>query len=255
MASSDSRSVRVATVAASVLGGVAVWEFGTRGMNPAVMSPFSATVERLLEMIRSGEFSAGAAQSLGLFATGLLLAVVTAFPLGLLLARWRVLRVALEDYIALVYAMPMVALIPFILSIFGLDFPAKTLVVFLFCFFPILYNTVEGARSIDPELIEVARSFRSREWAFWRDVLIPGSFPYAMTGFRQALGRGLVGMVAAEFFLSASGLGQLLMTTARNFDTAGLFGVVLVITLLGAALMAAGQALEHHFTTWRGARR
>ena len=252
MLSSDSRWVRWTTVAASVLAGAAIWEFGTRGLSPAVMAPFSATVLRLLEMIRSGELGAGAVQSLGLFFTGLSVAVVAALPLGLLLARVRVLRVAFDDYIALVYAMPMVALIPFILSIFGLDFSAKALVVFLFCFFPVLYNTVEGARSIDPQLIEVARSFRSSEWAVWRDVMIPGAFPYAMTGVRQAIGRGLVGMVVAEFFLSASGLGQLLMISARNFDTAGLFGAVLIITLIGTGLMAAGQALEDRFTAWRG---
>jgi NitT/TauT family transport system permease protein len=62
-------------------------------------------------------------------------------------------------------------------------------------------------------------------------------------------------MVAAELFLSASGLGQLLMISARNFDTAGLFGVVLIITLLGAWLMAVGQALENRFTAWRGVKR
>jgi NitT/TauT family transport system permease protein len=255
MLSSDSRWVRWTTLAVSLLCGAALWEFGTRGMSPAVMAPFSATLVRLAEMIESSELSAGAAQSLALYLSGFLAAVLTALPLGLLLARVRLLRVAFDDYIALVYAMPMVALIPFILSIFGLGFPAKALVVFLFCFFPVLYNTVEGARAIDPELIEVARSFRSGEWAIWRDVMIPGAFPYAMTGVRQAIGRGLVGMVAAEFFLSASGLGQLLMTSARNFDTAGLFGTVLIITLLGAGLMAIGQALEDRFTPWRGAGR
>ncbi|HEY6908245.1 MAG TPA: ABC transporter permease [Myxococcales bacterium] len=255
MPSWDSRWVRWTTSSASLLLGVALWEVGARHLSPAVMSPFSETVLRLVEMVRSGELGAGAAQSLALFFTGLFAAVLTALPLGLLLARARVLRVAFDDYITLVYAMPMTALIPFILSIFGLEFSAKALVVFLFCFFPVLYNTVEGARSIDPELIEVARSFRSSEWAVWRDVMIPGAFPYAMTGVRQAIGRGLVGMVAAELFLSASGLGQLLMISARNFDTAGLFGVVLIITLLGAALMAVGQALEDRFTAWRGVRR
>jgi ABC-type nitrate/sulfonate/bicarbonate transport system permease component len=76
-----------------------------------------------------------------------------------------------------------------------------------------------------------------------------------MTGVRQAIGRGLVGMVAAEFFLSSSGIGQLLMTSSRNFDTAGLFAIVLVIALLGSALMALGRALENRFTIWRGGNR
>ena len=96
----------------------------------------------------------------------------------------------------------MVALIPFILSMMGFGFAPKVLVVFLFAVFPVLYNTVEGARSIKPELIEVAKSFRSNEWALWREVMLPYTLPYAMTGVRQAIGRALVGMVAAEFFLS-----------------------------------------------------
>jgi len=251
MASSDSRWVRWATIAVSVLAGVALWEFGTRGMSPAVISPFSATMLRLIEMIQTGELSSGVLGSLVLFLTGFGIAVATALPLGLLLARARIIRVALSDYIMVANATPLVALIPFILSIAGLDFPAKVLVVFLFSFFPILFNTVEGARSINPELIEVARSFRSGEWAIWRDIMVPGTLPYAMTGVRQAIGRALVGMVVAEFFLSASGMGQLLMTSARNFDTAALFGTVLIITLIGAALTAIGRALENRFTPWR----
>jgi NitT/TauT family transport system permease protein len=251
MVSSDSRWVRWATIAVSVLAGAAWWEFGTRGMSPAVISPFSATMLRLIEMIQTGELSSGVLGSLALFLTGFGIAVATALPLGLLLARARVIRVALSDYIMVANATPLVALIPFILSIAGLDFRAKVLIVFLFSFFPILFNTVEGARSINPELIEVARSFRSGEWAIWRDIMVPGTLPYAMTGVRQAIGRALVGMVVAEFFLSASGLGQLLMTSARNFDTAALFGTVLIITLIGATLTALGRALENRFTPWR----
>jgi NitT/TauT family transport system permease protein len=251
MVSSDARSVRWATVAFSLVGGAALWEFGTRGMSPALVSPFSATMLRLLEMIRSGELSSGVLGSLALFLTGFGIAVATALPLGLLLARARLIRIALSDYIMLINATPLVALIPFILSIAGLDFPAKVLVVSLFSFFPILFNTIEGARSIKPELIEVARSFRSTEWAIWRDIMVPGTLPYAMTGIRQAIGRALVGMIVAEFFLSASGLGQLIMTSARNFDTAALFGTVLIISLLGAALSALGRSLENRFTPWR----
>lgn len=251
MPSSDARWVRLLTYAVSALLGAGLWELAARGVNPAIASPFSACVARLVEMARTHELEAGLLGSLLLYATGLGLAILTALPFGLLLARARLLRIALSDSIRLFYAMPMVALIPFILSILGLEFSAKVTVVFLFSFFPILYNTVEGAGAIDPQLIEVARSFRSGEWAIWRDIMVPGTFPYAMTGVRQAIGRGLVGVVSAEFFLSSSGIGQLLLTSARNFDTAALFGTVVVIALLGAALMALGRALEDRFTVWR----
>ena len=163
----------------------------------------------------------------------------------------RGLRVAIEPYIMILYATPMVALIPFILSLMGFGFGPKVLVVFLFAVFPILYNTVEGARSIKPELIEVARSFRSGEWALWREVMLPYTLPFTMTGVRQAIGRGLVGMVAAEFFLSSTGLGQIIMMASQNFDTAGVFAMILVIGLIGVGLMRVGPMIENHFARWR----
>jgi len=151
----------------------------------------------------------------------------------------------------ILYATPMVALIPFILSMMGFGFAPKLLVVFLFAVFPVLYNTVEGARSIRPELIEVAKSFRSSEWALWREVMLPYTLPYTMTGVRQAIGRALVGMIAAEFFLSATGLGQLIMSASQNFDTAGVFASILVIGLLGIGLTRLGFVIEQHFARWR----
>ena len=118
--------------------------------------------------------------------------------------------------------------------------------------FPILYNTVEGARSLKPELVEVAQSFRSSEWELWRDLLIPFTLPFALTGIRQAVGRGLVGMVAAELFLSASGMGALIMRSSQDFDTPGLYAAILVVTILGVALISVGRALENRFAAWRG---
>ena len=180
-----------------------------------------------------------------------MLALAVGMPLGMLLARVRVLRIGVEPYIMMLYATPMVALIPFILSIMGFGFAPKVLVVFLFTVFPVLYNTVEGARSIKPEMIEVAKSFRSSEWALWREVMLPYTLPYTMTGVRQAIGRALVGMIAAEFFLSSTGLGQLIMGASQDFDTAGVFASILVIGLIGVGLTRLGFKIEQHFARWR----
>ena len=141
------------------------------------------------------------------------------------------------------------------MSIFGFDFWPKVLVVYLFAFFPILYNTLEGARSVKPEMLEVAKSFRSSEIAIWRDILIPYTLPYALTGVRQAAGRALVGMVAAEFLLSTSGLGEELITASRNFDMAGVLATILVITCLGITFMRTAQAFEQKYAAWRGVNR
>lgn len=235
----------------SLLAGMALWEIAGRNSNAAFLVPLSETLTRLAELYSDGQLMRQFWASAALFASGFMLAVLIGMPLGMLLARLRVLRVAIEPYIMILYATPMVALIPFILSMMGFGFAPKVLVVFLFAVFPVLYNTIEGARSIKPELIEVARSFRSSEWALWREVMLPYTLPFAMTGVRQAIGRGLVGMVAAEFFLSGSGLGQLIMTAGQNFDTPGVFAIILLMGLIGVALMRVGLTIEQHFARWR----
>ena len=235
----------------SLLAGIALWEIAGRSTSRAFMVPFSETLVRLWQLVTRGEFIAQFLDSAQLFLTGFALALIVGAPLGLLLARVRILRVGIEPYIMILYATPMVALIPFILSMMGFGFAPKVLVVFLFSVFPVLYNTVEGARSIKPELIEVAKSYRSTEWSLWREVMLPYTLPYMMTGVRQAIGRALVGMIAAEFFLSSTGLGQLIMGASQDFDTAGVFASILVIGIIGVALTRLGLMIEQHFARWR----
>jgi NitT/TauT family transport system permease protein len=235
----------------SLIAGIALWEIAGRSVSPAFMVPFSETLVRLWQLVTGGSFVPAFIDSAELFITGFVLALVVGMPLGLLLARVRVLRIGVEPYLMVLYATPMVALIPFILSLMGFGFAPKVLVVFLFAVFPVLYNTVEGARSIKPEMIEVAKSFRSGERALWLEVMLPYTLPYTMTGVRQAIGRALVGMVAAEFFLSSTGLGQLIMGASQNFDTGGVFASILVIGLIGVGLMRLGLMIEQHFARWR----
>ena len=235
----------------SVLAGLLIWEIAGRSTSRAFMVPFSDTLLRLWQLIAHGNFISQLAESAELFCTGFALALIVGAPVGLLFARVRVLRLGIEPYLMILYATPMVALIPFILSMMGFGFAPKVLVVFLFSVFPVLYNTVEGARSIKPELVEVAKSYRSSEWSLWREVMLPYTLPYMMTGVRQAIGRALVGMIAAEFFLSATGLGQLIMGASQDFDTAGVFASIFVIGLIGIGLTRLGLKIEQHFARWR----
>jgi NitT/TauT family transport system permease protein len=244
-------AARYAPPILSFIAGVVAWELVGRHTNAAFLVPLSETLDRLWDLSLSGELWSELASSLAIFAVGFVLALIVGAPVGMLLARVAVLRRALDIYITIASATPLVALIPFILSLMGFGFAPKVLVVFLFAVFPVLYNTVEGARSLKPELIEVARSFRSSEWALWREVMVPYTLPFTMTGVRQAIGRALVGMIAAEFFLSSTGLGQLIMSASQNFDTAGVLAAILVIMVLGLVLMRIGRAVELHFARWR----
>ena len=259
LVNSDKKAVRWGTISLSLLLGAVVWESVGWSFNQAIMAPLiggedhPGTIPRLYKyFVHDEEYRLSLLQSIGLFTTGFSLALLGAIPLGIVMARFVLLRVALESCILILYVTPMIALIPFILSILGFDFWPKVLVVYLFAFFPILYNALEGARSVKPELLEVAKSFRSSEIAIWRDILIPYTLPYALTGIRQAAGRALVGMVAAEFFLATSGLGEELITASRNFDMAGVLATILVITGLGIGFMRIAQAFETKYAAWRG---
>ncbi len=259
LVNSDRRWVRFATVAVSLLAGGLIWEIVGWNFNPAIMVPLiggeghGGAAPRLYEyLFNDEEFLDAFLGSVKLFLTGFAIGVLAAVPLGILMARLTLLRIALESYILILYVTPMVALIPFILSIIGFDFWPKVLVVVLFTFFPVLYNTLEGARSVKPELLEVAKSFRSSETALWFDILIPYTLPFALTGIRQATGRALVGMVAAEFFLATSGLGEQIIVASRNFDMAGVLASIIVITMFGIVMMRAAQAVERKYAAWRG---
>jgi ABC-type nitrate/sulfonate/bicarbonate transport system permease component len=269
-------------VALSLLAGILVWEIAGWQFSPARMAPVFgsevgpvATVAhalqtlfhgaaspaldrpgmlpRLVAFAQQGAFFRAVSQSLSLFTVGFAIALVFGLPLGLLMARLRLVRVALESYILALYATPMAAMIPFVLAIFGYQFWPKVIVVVLFSVFPILYNTLEGARSLKPEMIEVARSFRSSEARLWIDVLLPYTVPFALTGIRQAIGRALVGMVASEILLANTGLGGWLMDSSRSFDMAGVLGAIVVTTTLGIVLMKAVRRIEVSYAVWRGA--
>ena len=122
----------------SILIGIAIWEIAGRSTSAAFMVPFSETVRTLWGLIKTGEFLRQLLDSAQLFLTGFVLALIVGMPLGMLLARVRVLRIGIEPYVMVLYATPMVALIPFILSLMGFGFAPKVLVVFLFAVFPVL---------------------------------------------------------------------------------------------------------------------
>jgi len=247
----NGRPRSLVTTLAGLVVGALVWQVVGDHTQPSSFASFTSTVSAFWRMIRDGEFARALAVSLELFGAGLAIALVVGFVIGLTLARVELLRTALEPYVAMLYATPAVALVPFILAVFGFEFRAKLIIVWIFGVFPILINTLEGARSVNSELLEVARSYRSSERQLWRHVIIPYTLPYTMSGVRQAIARSLVGVIVSEFMLALSGLGGLILVSAQRFDTPSVLASVLSITLLATLLMGIGRALENHFARWR----
>ncbi len=235
----------------SLAAGAGIWQYLGTTIPRTEFVGFWATIRALGHLIGNGELASALKESMEVFGIGLGIAFAIGFFLGLLMARVPRLRVALEPYVAAAYSMPAVALVPFILALFGFEAKAKVIVVVLFGIWPILINTLEGARSVNPELLEVARSYHSNEPRLWLHVIVPYTLPYTMTGLRQSIARCLVGMIAAEFLLSSSGLGELIIRNTERFETANVLAGVLTIMLLATVLIGLGRAVENHFARWK----
>ncbi len=176
-------------------------------------------------------------------------------PVAVAMARVRWLDWAFDLPINALYATPMVALVPLLVLWFGIYLKAKIIVVFLFAVFPILINTYQGVRECDKNMLEVARSFRSTEWRVWQDVLLPFALPYIAAGIRLAIGRGLVGMVVAEFYTTISGLGFMITRYANNFEMDKTFVPVIMLMVLGVSLTTGLKWVERRIAPWSHANR
>jgi ABC-type nitrate/sulfonate/bicarbonate transport system permease component len=227
-----------------------LWEVLGPLVNPIFFSYPTKIAIAFYRLTISGELPYYLLQSLEVMAYGLSFAIVIGIPLAVLMARVRPVDWALDLPINALYSTPMVALVPILVLWFGIHLQAKIIVVFLFAVFPILINTYQGVRECDKNIIEVARSFRSSEWQMWRDVLLPFAVPYIAAGIRLAIGRGLVGMVIAEFYTTISGLGFMITRYANIFEMDKTFVPVIVLMFLGVALTATLKKLERRIAPW-----
>jgi NitT/TauT family transport system permease protein len=230
---------------------IAIWELFGPLVSPILFSyPSKIAVAFYHLTFVTNELPYYALQSLQVLFYGLGFAVMVGIPLAVVMARFRPVDWALDIPINACYATPTVALVPLLILWFGIHMQAKIIIVFLFAFFPILINTYQGVRECDKTMLEVARSFRSSEWQIWRHVLLPYSLPYIAAGIRLAIGRGLVGMVVAEFFTSISGLGYMITRYAHIFETDKTLVPVILLMFLGVTLTSVLKWIERRIAPW-----
>jgi ABC-type nitrate/sulfonate/bicarbonate transport system permease component len=232
-----------------------VWQIVGPHISPIFFTYPTQIAVAFYTLTASGDLPYYLSQSLEVMFYGLLSAIIVGIPLAVLMARVRWLDWALDFPINALYATPLVALVPLLVLWFGIYMKAKIIVVFLFAVFPILINTYQGVRECDKNMLEVARSFRSNEWRVWQDVLLPYALPYIAAGVRLAIGRGLVGMVIAEFYTTITGLGFMITRYANNFEMDKTFVPVIVLMTLGVSLTSGLKWLERRIAPWSHANR
>lgn len=227
------------------------WQIYGMRLDPILLSDPTAVAAAFVDMVRDGTLPHALASSLVVLGLGFGSGAVVGVALGLAAGRSDVFAALLEFPVNALYAVPAVALIPVIVLWFGFAVTTKTVVVFLFVVFPVLIAAMRGVREVDPDLVEVARSFCSSERRMWVDLILPSALPYIVTGLRLSIGRALIGVIVAEYYTSLSGLGDLIATNASNFQTARMFVPIVVIALLGVLFTALLEFAERRLVQWR----
>jgi ABC-type nitrate/sulfonate/bicarbonate transport system permease component len=234
----------------SVVVLLAAWQIFGR-TRPILLSTPSAVFTAGVDMIRDGTLPHALTTSLAELGLGFSTGAVAGVLLGLAAGRSQVIDALLYLPVNGLYATPFVTLIPVIVLWFGFGITSRAIVVFFFVIFPVFISTLRGVHEVDPDLIEVARSFCSSERRMWVDLILPSCLPYVVTGLRLAIGRALIGVVVAEFYTALSGLGDLIITSASNFQTARMWVPIVVIALIGIILTAVLEWAEQRLARWR----
>ena len=226
------------------------WEYLGRHINPVLFTYPTAVGSAAMKMIASGELWKYLSQSLIVLFAGLGLATIFGIALGLIMASFWVVDVALDTYITALYSIPSVALVPVLVLWFGFETTAKIAVVFLFTFFPIVINTHQGVKNVDNRLTEVGRAFRCSERQLWIHIVLPAAVPFIVTGLRLAIGRGLIGMVLADLYTAITGIGYLISRYASIYRTDAMFVPIAALGLLGITLTGLLRIVEKRVAPW-----
>jgi NitT/TauT family transport system permease protein len=245
---------------AGILGGVAVlivmaiweavWSY-TDWISPLFFSGPSAISKAFWVSLTEGNLLADLSFSGKNFAIGFSLALVSGVVLGVIIGWYRRIRMILEPFLSALYAAPRIAMMPLIIIWFGIGMWSKVFIVFLSAFFPILVNTVAGIRNMDRDLLRAARAFCASDWQIFKTLAIPGSVPFILTGVRQGVAVGLIGVVVGEMLGSSEGIGFMVAYGGQTFQTDTLFVGFVIIAFAGILLTSVAERLERRFSRWR----
>jgi ABC-type nitrate/sulfonate/bicarbonate transport system permease component len=227
------------------------WEIYGRSLNPIFLSYPTAIVAAAYELISTGQLQLALIQSLTSLIGGFGIAIVVGIGVGLLMGLYRTVELALDPFVIALYNTPTVAIVPLIQLWLGFDTEAKVVVVFLSAVFPIIINTHAGVRDTSQASVDVARAFGANDRQVMSKVVVPNAVPFIAAGLRLAVGRAVVGVTVAEFFMVLNGLGGLIILFSNTFATAKLYVPTLTLVALGFLFTEAARRLERHFASWK----
>ncbi|MGY4531893.1 taurine transport system permease protein [Pseudomonas sp. TE3786] len=250
----STRLISALTLAALLAIWWAVTAFGL--IEPLFLPPPSAVLQKGWLLATSGYMESTLWQhlgaSLGRIGLALLIAVLTAIPVGIAIGRNRIAQGILDPLIEFYRPIPPLAYLPLIVIWCGIGELSKVLLIYLAIFAPIAIATATGVRTVDPAKLRAAQSLGASRSQLIRHVILPSALPDILTGVRIGLGVGWSTLVAAELIAATSGLGFMVQSAAQFLVTDVVILGILVIAVIAFALEMSLRALQRRLVPWHG---
>lgn len=240
--------------ALSVAGAILAWELAFTYVLP--LDPFFFTKPSLIaaafkEQILSGALWRDLAISAKAFFWGFGLAVIVGIPVGAFMGWRRRAEYVLDPLLTALYASPLVALAPLLIIVFGVGLTGKVAVIFLLAVFPFVFNVFAGVKCTDRLLVNVVQAFGGKEKDIYFKVILPSTLPYIVAGARIALGRGIVGILVAEFYGATEGIGYAISRFGDTYRLPEMFSDILVLMIVAVVFTEGLRKLETLLAPWR----
>lgn len=242
----------------SILALLLLWQLasGLRWIDPLFLPSPAAVLRQFWRVASLGFMDATlwqhAAASLGRVLLALLLALLTAVPLGLWMGLSATARGALDPLIEFYRPVPPLAYLPLIVIWCGIGELSKVLLIALAIFAPLVIATAQGVRSTAPNRLRALQSFGATPWQQLRHGVLPSALPEILTGVRVGLGVGWSTLVAAELVAASRGLGHMVQSAAQFLNTDIVLMGIFVIALIAAAMEAGLRSLQRRLVPWHG---
>jgi NitT/TauT family transport system permease protein len=220
-------------------------------VNPMFMSAPSFIWKAAVDLFASGEIWNDLYVSGVEFAWGYVLSVVFAIPFGIAIGWYKKMAYLCDPFVNAMNATPRVALLPLVIIWLGIGILSKVGIIFLGAVFPLLINTRDGVKTTPANLLNAARSFGASEWQIFRNVVLPSTVPFILTGLRLAVGRALIGVMVGELYAATAGIGFMITVAGATFQTDKVFVGVLVFAITGMIATEMLDRVERRFDKWR----
>ncbi|MWC28342.1 ABC transporter permease [Paenibacillus sp. MMS18-CY102] len=232
---------------------LAIWETAPRigVVDSTFLPPFSEVIRAWWGLLEGGDIAVHFQASIVRSLTGFSLAILLAIPLGLLIGWYPKVAELLNPLLELFRNTAALALLPVFVLILGIGETSKVALVFYSCSWPILLNTINGVKNVDPLLIKSAKSMGLGPLRLFQKVILPASVPTIFTGIRLAGAYSILVLVAAEMVGAKAGLGYLINYTQFNFQIPEMYAGIITISLLGLLFNQLLVTLERRFSSWK----